>query len=81
MTRPAFTKLPRYPWKKWLTPTGKPWKSLSLIRGKHYNCMTHSMAVQVRQAAYTLGVSVSVSIGEDRLIITNQGKRSKTKCR
>lgn len=55
----------RYPWDKWLSK-----RSLRLVRGRHYNCMPHSMGVQVRNAAAMRGIHVSVKIAEDILIIT-----------
>jgi hypothetical protein len=54
----------RYPWDTWLSK-----KRIRLKRGRHYQCMTHSMGVQVRNAAIRRGIHVSVFIEEDGLVI------------
>ncbi len=52
------------PWDKWLKR-----KRFRLVRGRHYNCMPHSMGVQVRTAAANRGLRVSVLINEDTLLV------------
>ncbi len=52
----------KYPWEKWFSRT-----RFTIKKGKHYDCMTHAMAVQVRSAATRFGVSVSIAVGEDML--------------
>ena len=47
----------RHPWDKWFKR-----KRFKLIAGKHYDCMTHSMAQQVRNAAFDRGIEVSITI-------------------
>lgn len=55
----------RYPWDKWLAKS-----RLRLVRGRHFQCMPHSMSVQVRNAAANRRLRVSVQIQEDILIVT-----------
>jgi len=54
----------RYPWDKWLSQ-----KKTRLLRGKHYECMTHSMSVLARIAAQKRGIQVSVHIDDRGLTI------------
>lgn len=48
-------KIRRYPWEKWFMR-----KEFTLRRGIDYTCMPHSMAVQIRMAASSRGLSISV---------------------
>ena len=50
-------KAKAYPWDRWFKK-----KRFTLVRGVHYECMTHSMAQQVRDAACQRGVGVHVKI-------------------
>ena len=50
----------RYDWNRWFKR-----KSFTLRKGKHYQCMPHSMAVQVRNAAARRGLVVRVFIDEE----------------
>lgn len=50
----------RYPWDKWLAYK----REYRLKKGKDFDCMVHSMSVQVRNAAYRRGMSVQVVIDE-----------------
>lgn len=58
-------KHPGYPWGRWFAKS-----RIRLVRGKHFDCMPHSMAVQIRTAAPNYGVSVSIKIKEDVLLVT-----------
>ena len=49
--------LPKYPWDRWFRR-----KRFTLVKNKDYDCMTHSMAIQVRQAAWKREIQVSVRI-------------------
>jgi hypothetical protein len=64
----------RYPWHTWLKEP-KPGRNrkLELVRGQDYLCMTHGMAVQVRNAASLRGMRVSVLITESGLLVTIYG--------
>ena len=57
----------RYPWEQWLSR-----KRVRLQRGRDYHCMTHSMAVQIRTAAYRLRKKVSVLIDDDGITVLMQ---------
>ena len=63
MTKKA--KVVRYPWDRWLSKS-----RLRLVRGKHFDCMPHSMGVQIRAAAAQHGAHVSIRIQEDVLLVT-----------
>lgn len=52
----------KYPWKKWFNKKGKKRKSIILVRGKHFDGMTHAMGQQVRNAAFKRNVRVSIQI-------------------
>lgn len=70
------TGLPLYPWSKWFKlKVGSPVRQKTLIRGVHFDCMPHSMAQQVRNAAYKRGRRVSIQIEEDCLKITIRRKK------
>ncbi len=45
----------RYPWERWFSK-----KKTTLVHGKDFKCLPHSMAVQIRQAAIRYGYDVSV---------------------
>jgi len=62
MAKKKKKKLPRYPWDKWFKR-----EKFTLKKGIHYDCMTHSMSVQVRNAARVRGFAVSVHINENTL--------------
>lgn len=55
----------KYTWDKWFAR-----KKFRLVRGKHFDCMPHSMGVQVRMAASNRGLRVSVQIDEERLTVS-----------
>lgn len=63
----------RYPWKKWFAKEG----TVTLQQGKHFDCLVHSMAQQIRNAAYRHGVQVSLVLEEKKIglnvISTNKG--------
>lgn len=50
----------KYNWDKWFQK-----KSFKLVKGVDYECMTHSMAQQVRNEAAKRGFYVSVKITTD----------------
>lgn len=49
----------RYPWNLWLDQ-----RTFTLRQGKHFSCMPHAMAQQVRNEASRRGKMVSVKIDE-----------------
>ena len=53
----------KYPWVQWFQRK----KEFELIRGEHFKCLPHSMAQQMRNAAYRHGYRVSISIGKGLL--------------
>jgi hypothetical protein len=57
----------RYPWDQWFQKATK--KPVKLVRGEHFPCQVHSMAVQVRTAASRRGLSVCVTIADDRVTL------------
>lgn len=61
---------PKYPWQEWL---GKQGDSISLRKGRDYQCQTHAFAIQVRQAAQRLRIIVSVFVADDVVTIENKG--------
>jgi len=58
----------RHPWDKWFKSEG-----FTLLRGKQYQCMPHSMAQQIRNAAHRKQHRVSIKIAGDKLVVTNLG--------
>jgi hypothetical protein len=59
--------LPVYPWDHWFKR-----RRFNLVRGNHYNCQPHSMAVLVRINAARRGIKVSVKISEGVLTVTKK---------
>ena len=57
----------RYNWEGWLKSARR-----TLTRGKDFMCSPLSMAQQVRNAASTLGVSVSVRVYGDKVVIVRR---------
>jgi len=55
----------KYPWEQWFAR-----KRLRLVKGQQYDCQPHSMAQQVRNAAYDYGVRVSIQIIGDVVLVT-----------
>lgn len=55
-------KLTRHPWDTWFRRN-----SFSLRKGKHYQCMTHCMMIQLRAAAIKRGLRASVRQSDDAL--------------
>jgi hypothetical protein len=70
------SKVVRHPWERWFRK-----KKFTLVQGKDYQGMTHAMGVQVRNAACRLGLSVTISIAQNKithsdcLLITVLGAR------
>lgn len=56
-----------YPWLKWLKK-----KKLYLKRGKDFEALPHSMAQQLRNAAFRYGYVVSVKVGENSIEATSR---------
>ena len=54
-----------YPWEKWFERATK--RRVSLNRGREFECLPHSMAQQLRNAAYRHRYKVSVDIHEDSI--------------
>ena len=52
--------LVRYPWDMWLKK-----KKFTLVKGKDYRGMPHSMAQQIRNAAHSRNLKVSISIWDN----------------
>lgn len=59
-----------YPWENWFKK-----KKFILRRGKHYNCLTHSIAQQCRNAAFRYGYRVSIKVGEDMIEVSSRKDR------
>lgn len=55
----------KYPWERWFSQS-----RFRLRQGKHYTCQPHSMAQQVRTNAMYYGVSVSIRIRGDLIVVT-----------
>lgn len=58
----------RYPWDKWLESKKRVW----LKQGRDYDCQSHSMAQQIRNAAGKRNKTVSVCIDGDTIIFSSQ---------
>ncbi len=56
-----------YPWDDWFARK----KPFVLKKGIDYKCQPHSMAQQVRNAALTRGVQVSIQIQGKILVVTS----------
>lgn len=53
----------KYPWDEWFS------RAVTVLkRGKDFNCQPHSMGVMIRQKASCRGVSVSVKI-QDNVVV------------
>jgi hypothetical protein len=59
----------RYPWDKWFAKS-----KFVLTKGVDFNCMAHSMIVQLRNVAASRGVSVSVRSEGNILSVTVKGR-------
>ena len=61
--RPAYRS---YPWDDWFAKS-----EFTLVRGKHFDCMTHSMIAQIRTAARQRKKQVAVQVYyEDKILVT-----------
>lgn len=60
MAKKKKKKLRRYPWEKWMNS-----EETTLRRRIDYDCMTHSMAQQIRMEAARWDLSVSIQIADD----------------
>ncbi len=64
-----------YPWDKWLKPGSR-----KLKRGKHYECTTRVMAVQIYRMATRRKVTVSVKdSGDSEILLTVNGSKKRRK--
>ena len=61
----SFGGIVPHPFDKWFKQ-----KRTKLVRGKHFNCMPHSMGIQIRNAAKKRKVKVSIHIQGDILIVS-----------
>lgn len=59
------TELKLHPFDNWFKKS-----RFKLVKGKHYNCMPHSMSQQIRNAAAKRGLTVSVHIQGEILIVS-----------
>lgn len=64
MPKKKKKKLPRHDWDKWFKR-----KRFTLTRGKEFSGMPHAMSAQVRNAACVRGLTVSVKINENVLLV------------
>lgn len=69
----AKKKVKWHPWDKWFQED-----KFTLVEGRDYTCMSHSMSVQIRNAAMIRGIRASVfiqrgvkrgSVRRDRLVV------------
>lgn len=60
---------PRYPWDKWFNQ-----KVFELKQGRDFDCMPHSMIVQIRQVASSRGVRVLIKTRDNMLIVSVKKK-------
>lgn len=71
----------RHPWDRWFCRgpyrDRGPFRRVCLRRIRDYDCMPHSMAVQIRNAAAARGLHVSVRIEEDVITVTPLRRRRK----
>jgi len=56
------SKLPRYPWDRWLLK--RRGEKTRLVKGRDFRCQTYAMTVQVRAAAHKRGRRVSLHTEE-----------------
>lgn len=68
--KPKQQEVRRYPWEKWFRR-----KEFTLKRNVDYTCMPHSMTVQIRMAASSRGLSVSVFTDTDGTITARRYKK------
>lgn len=54
----------KYPWDRWLSQT-----RFKIVRGKHYDCMPHVMALQIRNEAFKRERKVSIRIVEETITV------------
>lgn len=60
-----------YPWKRWFSKKG----ATVLVRRRDYQCLTHSMAQQVRNAARLYGYRVHIIVGDASVTFSSRRKR------
>lgn len=60
-----------YQWEKWFKS-----KKFTLKKGKDYECLTHSIAQQCRNAAFRYGYLVSIKVFENKIeVICKKDRR------
>lgn len=59
----------RYPWAKWFRR-----RTFTLRKGKDFTCQPHSMAQQIRNAAFRHRVTVSIAIDGNEVDTTITGR-------
>ena len=62
----------RHPWDTWFSKS-----SFQLKKGVHFDCQTHSMVVQVRNAATNRGLKVVIQLFDDTLTVTVRNGRKR----
>lgn len=55
----------RYPWDKWFEKS-----QFTLQKGRDYSCQNHSMAVMIRTAANSRGLSVRLRTEREQIHVT-----------
>ncbi len=66
-------KLKRHPWWKWFRQD-----KFTLVKGTHFDGLTHAMAQQVRNVAHRLGLKVSINIPDENtveVVVSSPGER------
>lgn len=62
----------KYPWDQWFKK-----KRFQLTEGDDFKCMPHSMLIQIRNAATSRGMSVSIKVKSGRKnVITVEVKKA-----
>lgn len=58
---------PKYPWNKWFAR-----KRYRLVFGKHFSCLPHAMAQQIRTEAGRRSTKVHIHVTQDAVEVRNQ---------
>lgn len=58
---------PKYPWEEWFRRVYR--RELTLIRGRDFTSMPHTMMQMARAAAVRRGLGIGVGLGIDRIVI------------
>ena len=62
-----------YPFDDWFLACARG--AVVLRRGRDYACQTHGMAQQVRQAAFTRGITLRIEIDGDTIRVNALGRK------